>query len=102
MTDSKVKIARRSKRFSLEVPVRVKNFGASIQQKMTLSDLSAVGCQLAPASGLRTGTQLLIKIPGLEYWPATVMWKRGERVGVEFARSLHPTAVEDYAKLFID
>ena len=56
------------------------------------------GCQLEPAESLRPGVQVLVKLPGLKYAPATVMWRRLERVGVEFAHPLHPLAVEEFAR----
>ena len=92
------KISRRTDRFAMEAPARIKTFGATKPEKVTLSDLSAVGCQLSPAHSMTTGARLLVKISGLDYRPATVLWKRQDRVGIEFEKPLHPRSVQDYAR----
>jgi hypothetical protein len=102
MTDRSASTSRRSARFAIAVPGRVKLFGTAKPEKVTVSDLSSVGCQLAPADGLRTGGQVLVKIPGLSYWPATVVWKRQDTVGVEFKNPLHPLAVEEFARQLVE
>jgi hypothetical protein len=102
MNDRSASLPRRSARFAIAVPGRVKLFGNATPQKVTVSDLSSVGCQLAPAESLRTGGQVLVKIPGLRYWPATVVWKRQDQVGVEFKNPLHPLAVEEFARQLVE
>ena len=63
-------------------------------------DLSPAGCCLVSDARLLTGTQVLVRIPGLAYWAATVAWRREEAVGVEFHKPLHPAVVEQYAGSF--
>ena len=91
------KTIRRSDRHDVQFPGRVKYFGPPKPRPVTLSDLSSVGCQMAPAEDLRTGAQILVKLPGLKYWPATIVWKQDDRVGVEFKNALHPLAVEEFS-----
>ena len=74
--------------------------GAGGHQALRLLDLSTVGCRIATQAAIRTGTRLLIKIPGLEFWQGTVVWRRGHDAGVEFERELHPAIVERYAEVF--
>ena len=98
MTQHPSTIARKAARYPIAVPGRVKGFGTVKPRAVTVSDLSTVGCQLAPAETLHAGVQLLVKVPGSKYWPATVVWKRHDRVGVQFAHPLHPLAVEEFAR----
>lgn len=53
-------------------------------------DLSIAGCMIDRcAMAFTAGQRLLIKLPGLEYIPANVLWVDGDRVGMEFERHLH-------------
>jgi hypothetical protein len=98
MTTPADKPARRTTRYRVEFPGRVKCFGAPKPRQVTLSDLSSVGCRLEPAEQLRAGAQILVKLPGMNYQPATIAWKRGDRVGMQFQHPLHPLAVEEFAR----
>ena len=84
----------------LQAEVSVKPFGATRSSKALMFDLSLKGCCLVSEARLVTGTQVLVRIPGLAYWPATVAWRREEAVGVEFHKPLHPAVVENYAGSF--
>jgi len=94
------KTARRSERLSLQGRAVVKHYGSSTKFRAELFDLSGVGCRIATEATLRSGMRLLIRIPGLDFWPGVVAWKRGREAGVEFERELHPAVVERYAEVF--
>jgi hypothetical protein len=53
-----------------------------------LRDLSNEGFQMGRIPGLRVGTGLRIKVPGLEMLSATVRWVGEERAGCAFNRPL--------------
>ena len=93
-------ISRRKQRLALEGRAVIKHFGSSTKFRADLFDLSTVGCRIATQAAIRTGTRLLNKIPGLEFWQGTVVWRRGHDAGVEFERELHPAIVERYAEVF--
>ena len=102
MNEPTARTARRTLRHDVSFPGKVKSFGAPKPRPVTLSDLSSVGCQMSPAGDLRTGAMILVRLPGLAYWPATIVWKRDDRVGVEFKNALHPIAVEEFSNYLRD
>mgnify|MGYP001765060222 CR=1 FL=1 len=53
-------------------------------------DLSTAGCLIdRGALKFRPEQRLLMRLPGLEYIPSTVLWVEDDRVGIEFERPLH-------------
>ena len=46
------------------------------------------------ASGDERGTDVWLKLPGLESLHAQVVWMRGHLLGCEFARPLHPAVLD--------
>ena len=57
-------------------------------------DLSTLGFRAETIGVFGTGTQLWLKLPGLEALLATVAWTDGIQIGCEFAQPLHPAVVE--------
>jgi hypothetical protein len=100
VTEGKPRVPRGNERVRLQTPVSVKPFGAAQSSKALMFDLSPTGCCLVSEARLVTGTQVLVRIPGLPYWAATVAWRRDEAVGIEFHKPLHPAVVEQYAGSF--
>lgn len=100
MARPKPTIARGNERRLLQATVSVKPYGASRSSKARMFDLSVKGCCIVSGEILRTGTQILIRIPGLEFWPATVAWNREGAIGAEFHKPLHPAVVQHYAKFY--
>ena len=99
--DPRLTISRRGDRVPLDLTVRVKLYGTQSASKARLSDLSPVGCRIDfdEATSIRScGIRLLIRLPGREYWPATVIWRKACSAGIEFERPLHPADVEKYAR----
>lgn len=62
-------------------------------------DLSIAGCMIDRcAMTFRAGERLLMRLPGLEYIPAKILWVEGDRVGMEFERPLHDAVLEHLLK----
>ena len=59
-----------------------------------LLDISTRGCRIETASLLHAGTNIWLKLPGLEAIYARVAWVRGVRAGCQFATPLHPAVVD--------
>lgn len=80
-------------------PVR---FGAGIAaperpvSNAAIVDLSTHGCGIETELELEIGSRVLIKIAGLESWPATVRWASNGRAGLSFERPLHQAVVDRY------
>jgi hypothetical protein len=62
-----------------------------------LCDISTEGCGFASISMFDPGARVLLSIPGLEVWPATVTWWHDGRGGMSFSRALHPAVAERFA-----
>lgn len=93
-------IERGNERLPVNAFVSLKLYGSSRSSRALMYDLSTKGCSLVTNMKLRTGGKVLVRIPGLEFWSATVMWRREEAAGVEFEKELHPAVVEHYAKYY--
>lgn len=93
-------IERGNQRLPVNAFVSLKQFGSSRSNRALMYDLSTKGCSLVTNMPLRTGGKILVRIPGLEFWSATVVWRREEAAGVEFEKPLHPAVVEHYAKFY--
>lgn len=62
-----------------------------------LYDISSEGCGLLSESTFEPGTWMLIDLPGLEIWSATVIWSEQGRAGLRFSRPMHPAVAERFA-----
>ncbi len=62
-----------------------------------LRDISSQGCGFESACVFDPGDRVLLTLPGLEVWPATVTWWRDGRGGLSFSRPLHPAVAERFA-----
>ena len=62
-----------------------------------LHDISTQGCGIASDCSLAPGTRVLLDLPGLEIWPATVAWFQGGHGGLSFCRPMHPAVAERFA-----
>jgi len=60
-------------------------------------DLSTHGCGIEVAGHCEVGSRVWLKLPGLESWPARIVWAEGDRAGLSFDRPLHQAVVERYA-----
>jgi hypothetical protein len=74
--------------------------GAGLRQRgasgvtVQILDLSTHGFRAATHLELIPGTDVWLKLPGLESWHARVVWQRGHLIGGEFIRPLHPAVLD--------
>jgi hypothetical protein len=74
--------------------------GAGLRQRgasgvtIQILDLSTHGFRAATHLELQTGTDVWLKLPGLESLHGHVVWMRGHLLGCEFARPLHPAVLQ--------
>lgn len=62
-----------------------------------LRDISNHGCGFESDCMFDPGDRVLLTLPGLEIWPATVTWWRDGRGGLSFNKPLHPAVAERFA-----
>jgi len=60
-------------------------------------DISPEGCGFRSKRVLGIGTRVLLNLPGLEVWLATVAWFENGRGGLRFDRPLHPAVAEQFS-----
>ena len=74
--------------------------GAGLRQRgagavtVQILDLSTHGFRAATHLELSEGTDVWLKLPGLESWQGRVAWMRGHLLGCEFIRPLHPAVLQ--------
>ncbi|MEA2998424.1 MAG: hypothetical protein QOH04_663 [Sphingomonadales bacterium] len=74
--------------------------GAALRQRgahavtVQILDLSTHGFRAATHLDLERGSDVWLKLPGLESLHARVAWMRGHLMGCEFVRPLHPAVME--------
>jgi len=60
-------------------------------------DISPVGCGFRSRWPFFAGARVWLGLPGLESWPATVVWYEDGNGGMRFERPLHPLVAERFA-----
>jgi hypothetical protein len=60
-------------------------------------DISAVGCGFRSRWPFFAGARVWLGLPGLESWPATVVWFEDGKGGLRFERPLHPLVAQRFA-----
>lgn len=84
-------------RISERVPIEM---GAGLRQRgasgvsVQIMDLSTHGFRAATHLALEVGTDVWLRLPGLEASHAKVAWQKGYMVGCAFERPLHPAVLE--------
>ena len=74
--------------------------GAGLRQRgahavtVQILDLSTHGFRAATHLDLLLGSDVWIKLPGLESLHGRVVWQRGHILGGEFVRPLHPAVLQ--------
>jgi len=74
--------------------------GAGLRQRgagavsVQILDLSTHGFRAATHLELPIGTDVWLKLPGLETWHSRVVWMSGHLLGCAFVRPLHPAVVQ--------
>lgn len=84
---------RGSPRHELTIIGRI--FTSRGSRDVTILDLSDTGCRLADhASQLAPDTRLTVKLGPVGPVEATVRWRRGDSVGIQFCTPLYPAVLE--------
>ena len=79
-------------------------FGAGLRQRgasgitVQIMDLSTTGFRVATHLILEAGTDVWLRLPGLEPCHAKVAWSKGHFVGCAFERPLHPAVLDMVVK----
>lgn len=84
---------RKSERVPLEIGAGLRQRGAS-GVSIQIMDLSVDGFRAATHLELEKGTDVWLRLPGLEPCHAKVMWARGHLIGCAFERALHPAVLQ--------
>ena len=90
---AKPKRGRRSERVPLTLGAGLRQRGAS-GVTVQIMDLSIDGFRVATHLDLMVGTDVWLRLPGLEASHARVVWAEGQYVGCAFIRPLHPAVLE--------
>jgi hypothetical protein len=89
--------SRKSQRVALELGAGLRQrggTGVSIQ----ILDLSVDGFRASTHLELANGTDVWLRLPGLEPYQAKVAWSKGHYVGCAFVRPLHPAVLDMIVK----
>ena len=76
------------------------SFGAALRQRgasgvsVQVADLSTSGFRVATHLDLQPGTDVWLRLPGIEPCHARAVWSRGHYIGCEFVRPLHPAVLQ--------
>ena len=84
---------RRSDRVPVEVAAGLRQRGAS-GVSVQVMDLSTDGFRAATHLDLAPGSDVWLRLPGLEPCHARVVWAEGHLVGCSFLRALHPAVLQ--------
>lgn len=67
------------------------------QEMIQVMDISPVGCGFRSRWPFTVGTRVWLALPGLETWPATIVWYENDKGGLQFEKALHPSVADRYA-----
>ena len=84
---------RRSERVACDLGAGLRQRGAT-GISVQIVDLSADGFRAATHLQLEKGTDVWLRLPGLEASHARVMWTERHFIGCAFTRALHPAVVD--------
>lgn len=84
---------RKSERTDVEMDAALRRRGASCVA-VEILDLSTHGFRAATHLELERGTDVWLKLPGLEALHARVAWMQGYLLGCEFVQPLHPAVLQ--------
>jgi hypothetical protein len=75
--------------------------GAALRQRgaggvtIRVQDLSTHGFRAETHLELLPGTDIWLRLPGLEAWHGRVAWAEGNQIGCAFERPLHPAVLDN-------
>jgi len=84
---------RSSERVAIELGAGLRQRGAS-GVSIQVMDLSVDGFRAQTHLDLEEGSDVWLRLPGLESSHAVVMWRKGPQIGCKFERPLHPAVLE--------
>jgi PilZ domain-containing protein len=84
---------RKSERVALELDAGLRQRGGT-GVSVHIHDLSTDGFRASTHLSLDPGTDVWLRLPGLEAYQARVAWAKGQYVGCAFERPLHPAVLE--------
>ena len=84
---------RRAERVPVALGAGLRQRGAS-GVTVQIMDLSIDGFRVATHLELGIGTDVWLRLPGLEPCHARVVWAEGQYIGCAFIRALHPAVVD--------
>jgi hypothetical protein len=85
--------SRVSKRIQTEIGAGLRQRGAS-GVSVEVTDLSTHGFRASTHLELEKGSDVWLRLPGLEPCHARVAWAKGNYIGCAFERPLHPAVLE--------
>lgn len=88
---------RKSPRVALEMGAGLRQRGAS-GISVQVVDLSTDGFRAATHLELEKGSDVWLRLPGLEASHAKVVWCRSQHIGCVFERPLHPAVLDMVVK----
>ena len=91
--DDEAPKSRASERVAIEIGAGLRQRGASGVSVLVM-DLSTHGFRASTHLELAHGTDVWLRLPGLEACHATVVWSKGQYIGCAFERPLHPAVLE--------
>jgi hypothetical protein len=86
-------IGRRARRVPVELDAGLRRRGMT-RAAVQVLDLSVDGFRAGTTLDLVEGEEVWLRLPGLEGFPARVVWAANRQVGCAFLRSLHPAVHE--------
>jgi hypothetical protein len=84
---------RRTDRVTVDLGGGLRQRGAS-GVSVQIMDLSTDGFRVATHLELAPGTEVWLRLPGLEPSAARVIWSEGPHIGCAFSRPLHPAVLQ--------
>jgi len=84
---------RRADRVAVELGAGLRRRGAS-GVSVQIMDLSTDGFRVATHLELCVGSDVWLRLPGLDSCHARIVWAEGHFVGCAFVRPLHPAVLE--------
>ena len=89
--------SRKSERVTLELGAGLRQRGGS-GVSIQIVDLSVDGFRATTHLQLERGTDVWLRLPGLEAYQARVRWTKGNFIGCAFERPLHPAVLDMIVK----
>ena len=84
---------RRADRVQIDLAGGLRQRGAS-GVSVQIMDLSTDGFRVATHLNLAPGSDVWLRLPGLEPSHARVVWSEGHLIGCAFVRALHPAVLQ--------